>query len=273
MSTRGLDVSEFQGEIDWEQVKAAGFRFAMLRAGYGAGTVDRRFRRNASECSRVGLPFGAYWFCYALTPEEAAAEADSCIKTISSFRLEYPVCFDIEEASADYVREQGIAFTGSLARSLVRSFCRRVEEKGYFSMFYSNRNFIDTYLGNDLRKRYALWYARYNDRYDGTSCGIWQYTSQGRVPGIRGDVDLDRGYVDYPSVIRSAGLNHLGKARTPVHPVTDYVTYVVRAGETLSEIASRFGTTVSALAKFNHISDPNKIYAGAVIHIPEEYDP
>lgn len=271
MSTRGLDVSEFQGEIDWEQVKAAGFRFAMLRAGYGAGTVDRRFRRNASECGRVGLPFGAYWFCYASTPEEAAAEADSCIKVVSPFQLEYPVCFDIEEASADYVRkERGAAFNGSLARSLVRSFCRRVEEKGYFSMFYSSRNFIDAYLGNDLRKRYALWYARYSSRYDGTGCGIWQYTSQGRVPGIRGDVDLDRGYADYPSIIRRAGLNHLGKARTHVRSDADYVTYVVRAGETLSEIACRFGTTVSALKKMNHISDPDKIYAGAVIHIPEE---
>ena len=60
MSTQGLDVSEFQGEIDWERVKNAGYRFAMLRAGYGSGTIDRRFRRNASECSRVGIPFGVY---------------------------------------------------------------------------------------------------------------------------------------------------------------------------------------------------------------------
>ena len=102
MSTQGLDVSEFQGEIDWERVKNAGYRFAMLRAGYGSGTIDRRFRRNASECSRVGIPFGVYWFCYATSPSEAAEEADSCVKAISSFRLEYPVCYDIEEASADY---------------------------------------------------------------------------------------------------------------------------------------------------------------------------
>ena len=267
MPTHGLDVSEFQGEIDWEQVKAAGYHFAMLRAGYGAGTLDRRFRRNASECSRIGLPFGVYWFCYATTPEEASEEADSCVKAVSSYRLEYPVCYDIEEASADYIRKQGTAFTASLARNLVRSFCSRVEEKGYFSMFYSNRNFIDTYLGNELRKRYALWYARYVASPDGTACGIWQYTSQGRVPGIRGDVDLDYGYADYPSIIRKAGLNHLS-ARPP-RPSGDYITYVIRPGDTLSGIAARFGTTVSELQKLNHIANPDQIYAGDTIRIPE----
>ena len=268
MSIQGLDVSEFQGEVDWERVKAAGFQFAMLRAGYGAGTEDRRFRRNASECGRVGLPFGVYWFCYAATPAEAAAEADSCIRAVSSFRLEYPVCYDIEEASADYVRKQGTPFNASLARKLVRSFCSRVEEKGYFSMFYSSRNFIDTYLGNDLRKRYALWYARYSERFDGTGCGKWQYTSQGSVPGIRGDVDLDRGFTDYPSIIRNAGLNHLSER--PSRPEPDYVTYVLRPGDTLSEIAARFGTTVSELAGLNHISNPDQIYAGDTIRIPEK---
>lgn len=267
MRTQGLDVSEFQGEIDWERVKSAGFDFAMLRAGYGAGTPDRRFRRNASECSRIGLPFGVYWFCYASTSEEAAKEADSCIKAVSSFRLEYPVCYDIEEASADYIRKQGISFTPALARNLVRSFCSRTEEKGYFSMFYSNRNFIDTYLGNDLRKRYALWYARYSSHSDGTACGIWQYTDQGKVPGIRGDVDLDYGYTDYPSVIRKAGLNHL--SGTPSRPSDNYVTYVIRPGDTLSGIAARFGTTVSELQKLNHISNPDQIYAGDTLRIPE----
>ena len=76
MSIKGLDVSEFQGEVDWERVKAAGYKFAMLRAGYGYNTVDKQFRRNASECNRIGLPIGAYWFCYGFSPEQAAQEAD-----------------------------------------------------------------------------------------------------------------------------------------------------------------------------------------------------
>ena len=209
MSIKGLDVSRFQGEVDWERVKAAGYRFAMLRAGYGDSTVDEQFRRNASECNRIGLPIGAYWFCYAATTENAAKEADSCIRTVSGYRLDYPVCYDIEQASADYIEKQGVSFTPALARELVKSFCSRVESKGYFAMFYSNQSFFNTYLGTALTKRYAFWYARYTDTFDGTDCGIWQYTSTGRVPGISGNVDLDLAYVDYPSVIRRAGLNHL----------------------------------------------------------------
>ena len=272
MSIKGLDVSRFQGEVDWERVKAAGYQFAMLRAGYGDSTVDEQFRRNASECNRIGLPVGAYWFCYAATAENAAQEADSCIRTVSEYRLDYPVCYDIEQASADYIEKQGVSFTPALARELVKSFCNRVESKGYFAMFYSNQSFFNAYLGTALAKRYAFWYARYTDTFDGTDCGIWQYTSTGRVPGISGNVDLDLAYVDYPSVIRRAGLNHLsGTAPVPPapSPAPQYITYVIQPGDTLSGIAQKYGTTVNALAKLNGISDPDKIYAGRTIRVPE----
>ena len=77
MNIKGIDVSRYQGTVDWEQVKAAGYQFAMLRAGYGSDTVDEQFQRNASECNRIGLPAGAYWFCYADSPSDAEREADA----------------------------------------------------------------------------------------------------------------------------------------------------------------------------------------------------
>ena len=274
MSIKGLDVSKFQGEVDWERVKAAGYKFAMLRAGYGFNTVDEQFRRNASECNRIGLPIGAYWFCYATSPSSAVQEADGCVNTISDYRLEYPVCYDIEQATIDYAAGQGVTITPALARQLVQSFCDRIEAKGYYAMFYSNRNFLEQYLGNDLSKRYSLWYARYTDTFDGTDCSMWQYTSQGSVPGISGNVDLDLSYVDFPSVIRSAGLNHLsGTSPAPSpspSPSADYITYVIQPGDTLSGIAARFGTTVSELTRINKISDPDRIYAGNTIKVPEK---
>lgn len=274
MSIKGLDVSKFQGEVDWERVKAAGYKFAMLRAGYGFNTVDEQFRRNASECNRIGLPIGAYWFCYATSPSSAVQEADGCVNTISDYRLEYPVCYDIEQATIDYAAGQGVTITPALARQLVQSFCDRVEAKGYYTMFYSNKNFLEQYLGNDLSKRYSLWYARYTDTFDGTDCSMWQYTSQGSVPGISGNVDLDLSYVDFPSVIRSAGLNHLsGTSPAPSpspSPSADYITYVIQPGDTLSGIAARFGTTVSELTRINKISDPDRIYAGNTIKVPEK---
>lgn len=274
MSIKGLDVSKFQGEVDWERVKAAGYKFAMLRAGYGFNTVDEQFRRNASECNRIGLPIGAYWFCYATSPSSAVQEADGCVNTISDYRLEYPVCYDIEQATIDYAAGQGVTITPALARQLVQSFCDRIEAKGYYAMFYSNKNFLEQYLGNDLSKRYSLWYARYTDTFDGTDCSMWQYTSQGSVPGISGNVDLDLSYVDFPSVIRSAGLNHLsGTSPAPSpspSPSADYITYVIQPGDTLSGIAARFGTTVSELTRINKISDPDRIYAGNTIKVPEK---
>lgn len=269
MSIKGLDVSEFQGEVDWERVKAAGYKFAMLRAGYGYNTVDKQFRRNASECNRIGLPVGAYWFCYAFSPEKAVQEADGCIDIISEYRLDYPVCYDIEQASADYIEKQGVSFTPALAKNVVKSFCDRIETKGYYAMFYTNRNFLDTYLGTELSKRYAYWYARYADRFDGTDCGIWQYTSTGSVPGITGNVDLDLGYTNYPSVIKKAGLNHLSASSPSPSPVPEYITYVIQPGDTLSGIARRYGTTVTALTQLNKLSDPDKIYAGNTLKVPE----
>ncbi len=277
MSIKGLDVSEFQGIVDWAQVKNAGYQFAMLRAGYGYRTPDQQFQRNAAECNRVGIPAGAYWFCYALSPEDARKEADGCLEVIAPYRMEYPICYDIEHASLTYAEQNGVTFTPSLATQIVKAFCDRIEERGYFAMYYSNQNFLETYLSRDLNRRYALWFARYGSRYDGIDYGIWQYTSTGSIPGITGNVDLDTGYVDYASVIRKAGLNHLGSKPVPppkpTPPPADYITYVVQSGDTLSEIAVRYGTTYQALAALNNISDPNLIHPGQTIRVPEKSGP
>ena len=107
MSIRGIDVSYFQGNVDWEAVKASGIRFAMLRAGYGVKTVDAQFKRNASECNRLGIPIGVYWFSYAYTTEMAQKEAEACIRTIQDFRIEYPVAFDYENESINYAKKNG----------------------------------------------------------------------------------------------------------------------------------------------------------------------
>lgn len=271
MSMKGLDVSEFQGTIDWDKVKAAGYQFAMIRAGYGFKTLDRQFKRNIAECNRIGLPAGAYWFCYALNADTARQEAEGCLNAISGYRFDYPICYDIEQASADYALQNGVTFTKSLASQIVTAFCSRIETAKYYTMFYTNKNFLQTYIQSDLSKKYALWYAFYNSTPDNTSCGIWQYTSQGSVPGIGGDVDLNHGYVDYPSVIKKAGLNYLtGSTPTPAPtPAPDYITYVVQSGDTLSGIGARYGTTYQTLASLNNISDPNLIYAGQTLRIPE----
>ena len=273
MSFKGLDVSKYQGTIDWSQVKAAGYDFAMLRAGYGFNTIDPQFQRNASECNRLGIPIGAYWFCYALNPAIAVQEANGCLNAISGYRLDYPVCYDIEQDSVNYAAQNGVSITPSLATDIVTAFCNHIEEQGYYAMFYTNKNFLNTYFPADFSSHFALWYAYYTNTFDGTNCGIWQYTNQGRVPGISGNVDLDIGFIDYPTVIRNAGLNHLDGSIPSPPPDINYTTYVIQPGDTLSEIAQRFGTTTQALAQLNGISNPNLIYAGNTLKIPETSSP
>ena len=259
MSIRGIDVSYFQGNVDWEAVKASGIRFAMLRAGYGVKTVDAQFKRNASECNRLGIPIGVYWFSYAYTTEMAQKEAEACIRTIQDFRIEYPVAFDYENESINYAKKNGATVTPALVTAMIDAFCKKVEKLGYFAMYYGNNSFLKQWADSSLRKKYALWYARYQSELGIADLGMWQYSNTGKVSGISGNTDMNISYYDFPKVIAKAGLNHLSGAGGR--------KYTVRQGDTLSEIAVRFGTTVKELQRLNNIQNPDRIYAGQVIRL------
>lgn len=277
MSIHGIDVSEFQDSIDWGAVKAGGIQFAMIRAGYGEGNADQQFARNASECNRVGLPFGVYWFSYAYTPEMARQEAEYCISAITEYEVQYPVCFDFEYASVEFAENRGVNVTRELATSLVEAFCQRVEELGYFAMYYSNLDFLDRLFDASLRNKYALWLAQYASAPSISGMALWQYSSSGQVSGISGNVDQDIAYYDLANVISRAGLNRLrGEVSTPDSATpepNDVIAYIVKPGDTLSEIALRFGTTYQEIAAYNNISNPNLIYAGQRLLIPLGYNP
>ena len=264
MSIHGIDVSQHQGSIDWRKVKASGIQFAMLRAGYGASTVDGEFERNARGCMEAGIPFGVYWFSYAYTPEMARREAEKCISVIREYKVQYPVCYDFEYDSVRYARQNGVR--------LVEAFCGRVEELGYFAMYYSNLDYLERMFAPELRRKYALWYARYASAPGETGIGMWQYRDNGRVDGIRGNVDMDIAYKDFARVISEEGLNHLKRPESTPDSATpepnDVIRYVVKKGDTLSAIAKQHGVTLQRLISYNHITDPDWIYPGEVIDIP-----
>lgn len=270
MSIQGIDVSFYQGIIDWAAVKASGIQFAILRAGYGLGNVDEQFNRNARECNRLGIPFGVYWFSYAYTEAGARQEADYCIQVIKDFEVQYPVAFDYESASVDYAASHGVNVTPELASRLVNVFCRRVEELGYFAMYYSNLNFLNQMFDASLQGKYALWFARYAQEPGLNGQAMWQYSSTGSVPGINGNVDMDIAYYDIANVISKAGLNRLkGEVVTPPPGGGGSVLiYTVRRGDTLGGIAARYGTTYQAIATYNGITNPNRIYIGQQLKIP-----
>ena len=206
MYKKGIDVSKWQGAIDWQKVRDAGIEFAMLRAGFGQGNLDPCFARNADECTRLGIPFGAYWFSYAYTPEMARSEARFCAAALAKYKLSYPVAFDFEYDSVDYASEQGVSVTKTLASELARSFCGEIRAQGYYPMVYANPNYLSAYFDAEIPKEFDIWLAKWPRDPDpavepAESGGIWQYSSSGTVAGIAGRVDLNAAYKDYPALL------------------------------------------------------------------------
>ncbi len=204
MATSGIDVSKWQGEIDWQRVKNAGVQFALLRAGYGDALsypyqIDETFEYNYAECKRVGMPVGAYWYSYATTEEMARQEARSCIAALKGKLFEYPIYYDVEEMRI---------FQTGRTNEIIKAFCGEMEKAGYWVGIYIYRAAAQQYLTERTRTRYAMAIAEYGSKlnYDGPY-GIWQNSSTWRVDGISGDVDHDWCYVDYPKLIKERGKN------------------------------------------------------------------
>jgi len=200
-SIEGIDVSEFQGYIDWQQVKDSGIEFAFIRVGcrtYDDGGIifDERFKENLYSADRAGIKTGVYFFSQALTVEEALEEADAVIEAIEPFNITYPVVFDWEIIAEDYARTDAISIE-SLSDCCV-AFCERIKEAGYTPMIYQNKSTLLFNVDLPRIKEYDIWLAEYNDEptyyYD---FKIWQYTSEGRVPGISTEVDMNVSFKDY----------------------------------------------------------------------------
>ena len=224
---KGIDVSTWQGNIDFNQVKASGIEFVIIRAGYGNGVKDKWFEENYRKAKAAGLDVGAYWYSYASSAEGAQQEAQGCARILSGKQFEYPIYFDIEEKSQ---LNKGQAFCSAL----VSAFCNEMEKMGYFAGFYASVSDALSYISPEVRNRYAFWVAQWSSKctYSG-SYGLWQYSSNGSVAGIGGRVDMDISYVDYPSVIKSGGFNGYSKessAPSPAQKSIDQLAHEVLAG-------------------------------------------
>ena len=203
MSTtyKGIDVSKWQAEIDWERAKAGGVEFAMLRAGYGQGNIDDKFKRNADECTWLGIPFGVYWFSYAYNVERARREAQYCIEAIKPYKLAYPVAFDFEYDSVNNAAKKGVTITKQLASDMTRAFCEEIRAAGYTPIVYANPDYLSRYFDADIASRYDIWLAQWPKNPDVNNppreCAMWQYSNSGTISGISGHVDMNVCYKDY----------------------------------------------------------------------------
>lgn len=212
---RGIDVSSHQGVIDWEAVKR-NIDYAIIRCGYGADREsqdDIYFKRNADECTRLGIPFGVYLYSYADNISWSDSEVEHVLRLVKGYQLEYPIYYDIEDKVQANLSNETLT-------DIVVNFCEKLEQQGYYVGVYANLNWWNTKLNSNRLDAYAKWVARYNSTL-GYDAGMWQYTSSGTIDGINGNVDMNYCYVDYPDAIKKAGLNGFTKEEVPIVPTPE----------------------------------------------------
>lgn len=216
---KGIDVSKHQGKIDWDKVKADGIQFAMIRLGYGSDVKsqdDEYFEQNVQECERVGIPWGAYLYSYAMTVEDAKSEAAHILRLLKGKKPTYPIAFDMEDADG-YKKKRGMPSNKTLV-DICYTFLDTVEKAGYYVTIYASKYWFEHILNDPKLDRFDKWVAHWAPKctYKG-KYGMWQFTSTGRVNGIYGPVDMNYAYYDYPNIIKKAGLNSWPKHADPHH--------------------------------------------------------
>lgn len=302
---KGIDVSSYQGNIDWRKVKEAGYQFAILRLGIGdnvASQDDKKLKEYIKGCQDNGIPYGFYLVSYAkrlVGNESVESEIEHTKRLIESTN---PFCifYDMEIDNTTYLGKETLT-------SFAIKYCDCFKNLGYQVGVYANKNWFTNYLDYDKLKKqnYKIWLAHYGIEKPSLECDLWQYTDKGNVDGINTNTtDLDIMYSnlinsnqepnssnlksieevvqeviegkwgngeDRKNRLISAGYNY-NEIQTQVNSMlgnnNSGITYTVKAGDTLSSIAKKYGTTYQKLAEYNGISNPNIISVGQVIKIP-----
>ncbi len=198
-----MDISEWQGVIDFQKVKATGkIDFAIIRAGTRFGEpniIDKHWEDNYNGCKANNIDTGAYWFSYALSGADAEREANIFLTQLKGKKFEYPVYIDIEDKSI---------FAKKVASETAKAFCKVMKANRYYCGVYSSRSFFDSYFDQEVKTTLSIWVAEWaqSTKYKG-EYGIWQYTSNGHIDGIKGRVDLDYAYVDFPTIMKTEHWN------------------------------------------------------------------
>ena len=202
---RGIDVSSYQGKIDWTRVKSY-IDFAIIRCGWGNDSEsqdDVYYERNAKECEKLGIPYGIYLFSYATNLDEARSEVFHTLRLIKNKKIDYPIFLDVEE-------KRQMALPKEELTEIVKYYCEEMEKNGYYVGIYSSLNRFKSNLDSKELERFDKWVAEWNETFTyNKRAGMWQNTSYEEIPGIKGRVDGDIAFYDYPKIIKDAHLNHL----------------------------------------------------------------
>lgn len=222
-----MDVSRWQGSINWDKVKASGLVSGVMLKAVSTNRklskrkdglyIDPTFERNYAECKRVGLPVGVYYYTYATTHTMADAELALLKTALTGKTFELPICVDVEDNKIEKLSTQALTDLAAYALATV-------EQWGFYALLYVGLNFAQTelYMGGAALRKYDVWLARYPSDKSKTkpedkpktdfAFGMWQYTSTASVPGVSGNVDLSHAYKDYAAIIAKKGLDRLREA-------------------------------------------------------------
>ena len=201
-----IDVSRWQGTIDWKKVKASGkidgVMLRVLGSKGGKPYLDPYFARNYAECARLGLPVGGYYYTCAVTQRQTEEELAALKTALRGKTFQLPLAIDVEDPRLR-------ALAPAKLSALVAEAAAQLEAWGLYAMVYTYTNFADTALDMAALAAYDLWIADYRGKRPARRHGMWQYTSSGKIPGVSGPVDLSHAYKGYAAIIQRAGLGQV----------------------------------------------------------------
>ena len=196
--TRGIDVSKWNGTIDWTAVKNSGIEYVIIRCGYrgsSAGSLieDPKYASNIKGATAAGLKVGVYFFTQAIDEREAVEEASMVLEKVKNYKISYPIFLDVEASGgrADSISKE-------TRTAVCKAFCQTIQNAGYTAGIYANKTWLESKLDASALSAYKIWLAQYaatptyTGRYD-----LWQYRSTGSVTGISGNVDMNISYLGY----------------------------------------------------------------------------
>lgn len=203
-----MDVSRWQGNIDWKKVKASGkidgvmLRTVSTSTAYGGIYIDPTFEKNYWGCVEAGLPVGAYYYTKGTTIDYATKELAKLKVALEGKTFTLPIAVDVEDPFLKALSPESLA-------QLIKMEAKQIEKWGLYAMVYTYTNFADTALAMHELTDFDLWIADYRSKRPSRKHSMWQYTNKGKIPGVSGPVDLSHAYKDYPAIIRRAGLSRM----------------------------------------------------------------
>lgn len=257
MAKRGIDISAHNGNIDLEALKSQ-IDFVIIRVGYGTkGTIDQKFKRNVELCEKIGLPYGFYWYSYALDTDGAMQEANAFLNAIEPYHPTYGCWFDMEDADG-YKKRNGMPSNNEL-KDICYAFCELVEDAGYYSGIYASLSWFNNQLSGDKLARFDKWVAQWptkNGKQRGLSVksdeksgwSLWQFTSEGKFSGYSGRLDVNYAY-------KSFSTNHQPTPTTPSGSIFELALGTMQGKYGMGEERKqKLGTKYEEVQNFiNHI--------------------